>query len=51
MLVFLAFFCLLPHVPIFHPTPAAEISSGGGEEDPVLERQAYLDGEDGARTC
>lgn len=33
----------------FHPL-AAEVSSGGGEKDPVLERQAYLDGEDGAGT-
>lgn len=36
--------------PLFLPTPAAEVSSGGGEADPVLERQAYLDGEDGAGT-
>lgn len=50
MLIFLTFLCLLLHLPIFRPTPAAEISSGGGEEDPVLEWQAYLDGEDGART-
>ncbi len=29
---------------------AAEVPPGGGEADPLLERQAYLDGEDGAGT-
>lgn len=35
---------------LFSFRPAAAAPSGGGEEDPVLERQAYLDGEDGAGT-
>lgn len=50
-------FLILPNSPpsslFFSPsfqTPAAEVPSGGGEADPVLERQAYLDGKDGAGT-
>lgn len=51
-------FLILPNVPLlsslfFSPRPltsAAEVPSGGREADPVLERQAHLDGEDGAGT-
>lgn len=46
--VFLLFLTSLHFLLVVLPNPAAEVPPGGREADLVLERQAHLDGEDGA---